>query len=168
MKCLLFSLQQLLHLFGVLQSKMTVFCSKMAAAARGKTKLLGLYGIDSDEEATALFSVHFALCPLSFSAECQVSLGLKVFLLMFDFHVDVLSKLCLWLSVFVFDRSTQRVGFSKNHGHSHWLSFWKEKEESVVSMEREREREREREKKKQLPPSSFTSPLVEVCVYVCV
>lgn len=118
-----------------------------------------------------VFSPSRSLSPPSLFAESQESLGLKVlFFLMIDFHVDVISKLCLWLSLFVFDWSTQHVGFSKDHGRSHWLSCWKEIEESAVSMERGREkkRARERERKKQPPPSSLTSPLVEVCVYVCV
>lgn len=79
MTCLLFSLQQLLVLFGTLQSaKMTVFCSKMVTATRVKTFILGLYGVvsDEEEEAAHLFSVHFAPSP-TFSTECQVSLGLK-------------------------------------------------------------------------------------------
>lgn len=146
MKCLFLSLlspQQFLQLFGALQSKMTVFCSKMAAAARGRAKLLGLYGVDSDKEATALFSDHFySLSPLPLSRTSSISWtpSCIFFSLLFDFHVDVISKSCLWLSLFVFDWSTQRVGFSKNHGHSHWLSCWKEKEESAVSMEWGRER----------------------------
>lgn len=110
MKCLFLSLQQLLQPFGALQSKMTVFCSKMAAAARGKTKRLGLHGVDSDKEATALFSVHFAPSPLPLSRMTSISWTF-FFVTLFDFHVDVISKLCLWRSLFVFDWSTQRVGF---------------------------------------------------------
>lgn len=98
-------------------------------------------------------SISLPRSPPSLSAECQVSLGLNLsfFFLggggLFDFHVDVISELCLWLSLFVFNWLTQCVGFSTNHGHSHWLSCWKEKEESAVSKERGWGGERGRGKK---------------------
>lgn len=88
------------------------------------TKLLGLYGVCSDKEATALFSVRLApsLPPPSLQNLKNLLDSKFCFFLMIDFHVDVISKLCLWLSLFVFDWSTQHVGFSKDHGRSHWLS----------------------------------------------
>lgn len=61
-----------------------------------------------------VFSPICFLSPLSLSAECQVYLGLKVisFLISFGFHV-VLSNSCLWLSPFVFARSSQCFGPSR-------------------------------------------------------
>lgn len=98
MKCLFLSLQRLLQLSAALRSKMTVFPSNMAAAARGRAKLLGLYGIVSDKEATALFSVHFAPSPPSLSAKCRVSLGLKVwggFFVVFLIFMSMLFQSCV-------------------------------------------------------------------------
>lgn len=179
MKCPYLSLRRrLLHLLGALRSKMTAFCSRTAAAAaRGRTKLLRLYGVCPDKEAAALYSVHLASSPASLFAAFQVSLGLKVLFfsllshffffffngIMIDFHVDVISKLCLWLSQFVFDWSAQHVGsFSGGHGRSRWLSRWQETEESAVSAE-QREREREAAAA-ELPHLSVGGRL---CVCVC-
>lgn len=58
-----------------------------------------------NEEATALFSVHFApQLPPPFQQNVKYLLDILFFFFeLFDFHVDVISELCLWLSPFVFD-----------------------------------------------------------------
>lgn len=166
MKCLFLSLQQLLQLFGALRSKMTVFfIRKWPLPAWGETNLLGLYDVNSDEEATAPFSVHFAPCPPSPSAECQVSLGLCFFsFLLFDFHVDVISScvsgshcLCLTGRLNVFLKTTDTAT---------GCHVEKRKKKSAVSMERGRERKKSSSYR--LAPSPL--PLVKVCmcVYMCV
>lgn len=89
-------------LFGALQSKMTVFCSKMAAATRGKKNLLGLYGINSDKEATALFSVHFAPSPPPSQQNVKYLLDSKFFFFFYSyrcyFKVLSLALTCLCLT----------------------------------------------------------------------
>lgn len=69
----------------------------------GGKENFGLFAGDSDEEATALCSVHFAPSPPSLSAGRRASLGLSFsfFMLLFDFHVDVISKVSLALTVCV-------------------------------------------------------------------
>lgn len=109
---------------------------------RGRQNFSDFTASTPTKQATALFAVQFApSSPLSLSRMSNYLLDSKFscffvcFFKLFYFHVDVISKLCLWLSLFVFDWSTQRVGFSKNHGHGYWLSFWKKKEESAVYVE---------------------------------
>lgn len=103
------SLQPLLQLFGSTPIQNDSILFKDGRRLRGvKTKRLGLYGVSSDEEAPPPSS--------SLSAECQSISWTQSFMFsprlsFFDFHVDVISKLCLWLSLFVFDWPTQRVGF---------------------------------------------------------
>lgn len=138
--------KQLLQLFGALQSKMTVFYSTKTSAAsiwgEKKQNFLWLYSGDPDQDATALFSVHFVLSPPSPSAECQLSPGLKFFSFFFFFNFN-----CLIFMLMLFQSCVSGshclcltgrlnvLAFSKNHGHGRWLSCWKEKEESAVFME---------------------------------
>lgn len=123
--------------FGALKSKMTVFSSKMAAATRGtmekkKKKTLQNFSDFTTKKPLPRFQYHFAPSPPSHSAECQVSSWTQFnffFLFSFDFHVDVISKLCLSGShclcltgrpnVLAFSGKKKK---KKNHGHGHWLS----------------------------------------------
>lgn len=113
MKCLLLSLQQLLRLIVLF-----FLCPRGRGGVGGGSKLCGLSRRRLRRGSRwPVFSPLRSLSR-SLSAECQVSFGLFpsspfFLLLLFGFHVDVISKLCLWLSPFVFDWSTRRVGFSK-------------------------------------------------------
>lgn len=80
---------------------------------------------------------------------------------MIDFHVDVISKLCLWLSQFVFDWVDSTCWlFPESTDAAAGCHVEKRKKKVPFLWNRGRERE------KQPPPSSLTSLLVDVCVCV--
>lgn len=160
MKCLFLSLQQL---FGALQSKMTVFFfgSKTAAGPRGG-KLLGLLRLRRRRQPLRFQSISL---PLPSSSQQNVKYLLDFFfllLLLFDFHVDVISKSCLWLSLCLCSSGRLDV-FLKSTDPA--AARQKEKEESAVSVERGEEKKR----RSYLPPSSPHLSVGEsVCAYTCV
>lgn len=91
------------------------FCVHEGGAGRGgEVNFADFHAVDSDEEAAGLFSARCAPSPSQQNVKYLLDFFFSFFLLLsFGFHVDVISKLCLWLSPFVFDWSTRRVGFSK-------------------------------------------------------
>ena len=123
MKCLFLSLQQRLRLFGALRSKMTVFflfCFFQNGCRRCRRQVGDQNFSDflrrrlRQKKPLPCFQSISLPAPPPLSAECQLSLGLKTFLF-FLYCLILMSMLfqsCVsWLSLFVFDWSTQRVGF---------------------------------------------------------
>lgn len=111
-------------------------------------------------------SISLSLPPLSLSRMSSISLDVFCFVLLFDFHVDVISKLCLWLSPFVFDWSL--TGQLRTQPLVVMLKRERRKCCFYGTVERERECMRERERKCSNCLSSLTSPLVKVCMCVCI
>lgn len=173
MKCLFLSLQQLLQLFGALQSKMTVFFAQEWLLPRGgEQNFSDYFGVNSDKEATALFSVHFAPSPPSLSAECQVSLGLRLIFffyyclifmsMLFQSRVSGSHCLCLTgrLNVLAFLQTTDTAtGCHVEKRKKKVLFLWKGAE---------REEKKKEAATAELPHLSVGERVrVCVCVYMC-
>lgn len=130
MKCLFLSLSSTTSatLWSAPIQNDSILFKKMAAAARGRTKLLGLLTASTPtKKPLPCFQSVSLPHPPSLSAECQVSLGLFFCLFRFVFIVSfscrcyfkscVSGSHCLCLT-----GRPDVLAFSKNHGHGHWLS----------------------------------------------
>lgn len=139
MKCLFLSLQQLLEVsLERSNPKWQYFVQKWLLPRGGRQTFSDFMASTPTKKPLPCFQSISLPLPLPLSKMSSISWTQSFFFLLF---ISMLFQSFVSGShLFVFDWSTQRVGFSKNHGHSHWLSCWKEKEESAVSMEWGREK----------------------------